>query len=50
MHLPQPREGRLKEYDRDITIPESDLRKKYPHIQRWYSKEGIKIKALGQVF
>ena len=40
----------LKGYDRDVTIPESDLIKKYPFIFQWYSKEGIQLRALGRVF
>ena len=38
-----------KECDKDITIPESELNKKYPYMERWYSKEGIKIKAIDHV-
>jgi hypothetical protein len=38
-----------KECDKYITIPESELNKKYPYMERWYSKEGIKIKAIDQV-
>src|SRR3954470_20477375 len=48
--LPETGEWLLKEYDKDITIPESELQKKYPYIRHWYSKEGIKIKAIGKVF
>jgi hypothetical protein len=48
--VPPHGEWLLKEYDRDITIPESELIEKYPYIKQWYSKEGIKIKALGHVF
>jgi hypothetical protein len=40
----------LKQYDVDITIPESDLVRKYPYVRHWYSQEGIKVKALGHVF
>ena len=48
--IPPHGEWLLKQYDRDITIPISDLEKKYPYIKHWYSKEGIKIKGLGHVF
>jgi hypothetical protein len=40
----------LKEYDRDITISESEISRNYPYIKQWYSKEGIQISALGHVF
>jgi hypothetical protein len=48
--IPPAGEWLLKEYDRDVTIPESDPLKKYPQIKRWYSKEGIQIKALDRIF
>jgi hypothetical protein len=48
--VPPHGEWLLKEYDRDITIPESELLELYPYIKQWYSKEGIKIKAVGHVF
>lgn len=48
--LPTTGEWLLKQYDRDVTIPESELLENYPYINHWYSKEGIKIKALGHVF
>lgn len=48
--IPPTAEWLLKQYDVDITIPESDLMKKYPYVKHWYSQEGIKIKALGHVF
>jgi hypothetical protein len=40
----------LKEYDRDVTIPESELLSMYPYIKQWYSREGIQIGALDHVF
>ncbi len=48
--IPPHGEWLLKQYDMDITIPVSELEIKYPYIKHWYSKEGIKIKALGHVF
>ena len=48
--LPPSGQWLLKAYDRDVTIPESDLVKKYPSITHWYSKEGIQLRALGRVF
>ncbi len=48
--VPPHREWLLKEYDRDITMPETELIKKYPNITQWYSKEEIKIKALVMSF
>lgn len=48
--IPPTGEWLLKQYDMDITIPESELIKKYPYVKHWYSQEGIKIKALGHVF
>lgn len=48
--IPPTGEWLLKQYDMDITIPESYLAEKYPYIKNWYSQEGIKIKALGHVF
>ncbi len=48
--IPPTGEWLLKQYDRDITIPESDLVKKYPSIRNWYSKEGIQLRALGRTF
>jgi hypothetical protein len=38
-----------KEYDKDITIPESELNKKYLYMECWCSKEDFKIKAIDQV-
>jgi len=35
-----------KKYDKDITIPESELNIKYPYMERRYSKKDIKIKAI----
>lgn len=48
--IPPTGEWLLKQYDVDITIPESDLLKKFPYVKHWYSQEGIKIKAIGHVF
>jgi len=48
--LPPSGQWLLKGYDRDVTIPESDLIEKYPYITHWYSKEGIQLRALGKVF
>ncbi|ALI37146.1 hypothetical protein NMY3_02959 [Candidatus Nitrosocosmicus oleophilus] len=48
--VPPTGEWLLKQYDRDVTLITSELEKKYPHISHWYSKEGIKIRALGRVF
>jgi hypothetical protein len=48
--IPPTGEWLVKEYDRDVTIPESDLVKKYPQISHWYSKEGIQLRTLGLVF
>lgn len=48
--IPPSDQWLLKEYDRDVTIPETDLVKKYPCIIQWYSKEDIKLRALGRVF
>ena len=48
--LPPTGQWLLKGYDRDVTIPESDLKEKYPFITQWYSNEGIQIRALGRVF
>jgi hypothetical protein len=47
--IPPTGQWLLKEYDRDVTIPESELSRKYPYIKQWYSKEGIQIGALGRV-
>jgi hypothetical protein len=49
-NVPPSGEWLLKEYNEDITIPESDLLRKYLCIKHWYSEEGIQIKALGHVF
>ena len=48
--MPLTGEWLLKQYDRAITISTTGLNEKYPSITQWYSKEGIKIKALGRVF
>jgi len=48
--LPPSGQWLLKGYDRDVTIPESYLKEKYPSITHWYSKEGIQLRALGRVF
>jgi hypothetical protein len=48
--LPPSGQWLLKGYDRDVTIPESELVKKYPYFTHWYSKEGIQLRALGRVF
>jgi hypothetical protein len=48
--VPPTGEWLLKQYDRAITLPTSELEEKHPYITRWYSREGIKIKALGRVF
>ena len=48
--IPSTGQWLLKEYDREVTIPESELSSKYPYIKQWYSKEGIQIGALGHVF
>ena len=48
--IPPTGEWLLKQYDVDLTIPESYLVKKYPYVRHWYSQEGIKVKALGHVF
>jgi hypothetical protein len=41
----------LKQYDRDVTLAvTSDLERKYPYIRNWYSKEGVRIAALGHLF
>jgi len=48
--LPPSGQWLLKGYDKDVTIPESYLKEKYPFITRWYSKEGIQLRALGKVF
>lgn len=48
--VPLTGEWLLKQYDRAITISTTGLNEKYPSITQWYSKEGIKIKALGRVF
>lgn len=48
--VPPTGEWLLKQYDRAITLPTSELEEKHPYITHWYSKEGIKIKALGRVF
>jgi hypothetical protein len=47
--IPPTGQWLLKEYDRDITIPESELSRKYPYIKQWYSQEGVQIGALGHV-
>jgi hypothetical protein len=48
--IPPTGEWLLKQYDVDVTIPESDLVEKYPYVKHWYGQEGIKIKVLGHVF
>lgn len=48
--VPPTGEWLLKQYDRDVTLITSELEKKYPCISHWYSREGIKIRALGRVF
>lgn len=48
--IPPTGQWLLKEYDRDVTIPESELSRKYPYIKQWYSKEGIQVGTLGRVF
>lgn len=48
--LPPSSQWLLKGYDRDVTIPESYLKEKYPFITYWYSKEGIQLSAIGRVF
>jgi hypothetical protein len=48
--VPPTGESLLKQYDRAITLPISGLEEKHPHVTHWYSKEGIRIKALGRVF
>jgi hypothetical protein len=48
--IPPTGQWLLKEYDRDVTISESELSRKYPYIKQWYSREGIQISALGHVF
>jgi hypothetical protein len=48
--IPPTGQWLLKEYEGDVTIPESELSRKYLCIKQWYSKEGIQISALGRVF
>jgi hypothetical protein len=48
--IPPTGQWLLKEYDRDVTISESELLSKYPYIKQWYSKEGVQICTLGHVF
>lgn len=48
--VPPTGEWCLKQYDRAITLSTTELEEKYSYITHWYSKEGIKIKALGRVF
>ncbi len=40
----------LKQYDRDVTIPESELSEQYPSIIKWYISDGIQLRALGRAF
>ena len=49
-HLPSTGEWLLKQYDRDVTLVTSELERKYPFIRNWYSKEGVRISALGHIF
>jgi hypothetical protein len=48
--IPPTRKWLLKQYERYITIPESELVKKYPPIINWYSKEGIQLRLLDRTF
>ena len=48
--VPPTGEWLLKQYDRAITLPTSELEIKHPYIAHWYSREGIKIKVWGRVF
>lgn len=48
--IPKENSWKLKMFDKDKTIPISELEKNSPQITRWWSDEGVKIEHLGEVF
>lgn len=48
--IPKENSWKLKIFDKDKTIPISELEKHTPHIMRWWSDEGVKVEHLGEVF
>jgi hypothetical protein len=49
-NIPEVPSWKLKFFDKDKTIPVSELEKDIPQVMRLWSNEGIRIELLGEVF
>jgi hypothetical protein len=48
--IPKENSWKLKMFDRDKTIPISELEKDAPQINVWWSDEGVTVQHLGEAF
>jgi hypothetical protein len=48
--IPKENSWKLKMFDRDKTIPISELEKQTPQINGWWSDEGVTVQHLGEAF